>query len=204
MRDCLQALEEIIESNQASNIRSLRLLTAPPTSPEGWCQGWAYCPPSSMADVLDVRLTKRTVGKKEFMVWTQGGNFALSEGHVIYRNDCLDVYKLAWGKALETLPLHCLQVISAVPVAPSAIVSREVVEEESLLKTRKDEIKERGNILRVTENEKGWLITERAWREAGSVTFATLEKQNGRLVKTGRHTVTQDEFVRLLITGKMP
>jgi hypothetical protein len=86
----------------------------------GFCVGWYYAVPYSFANALDIMLTKRTdkKTKKEFLIWSQGSAFYFPTGYTVHTVP--QRIGQAWGEMLKTNE-SSLQVQESIPAVPAHI-----------------------------------------------------------------------------------
>lgn len=93
----LTLLEQITpEMITSRNDRVTEFLCSPAQKPshtlrpeqwvEGWCVGWVFAVPPTMATALDIQLTPRITDGHKRLEWTQGSAFDFHTGYTIYDN----------------------------------------------------------------------------------------------------------------------
>jgi hypothetical protein len=89
-----------------------RSLICNPVFHRGYSVGWHFVLPEAFKEALDIRLTPRVSGGKNFDILTQGRGFNFKVGDVLY--DTRKAYELAWENALRHIG-HSVQVEAAEP-----------------------------------------------------------------------------------------
>lgn len=225
-KEALQILSELtplrIEKQQN---RTRRFITSPkadqPPSvlpqdwPEGWCVGWAFAVHPSLAEAMDIRIVTRSKTDKvldadgrriqkrsadgnlvfkengrpdyeaiktTWLEWSQGAAFDFHERTIVH--DAPEAWSLPWGEALQHIN-YSLQIIDAIPASPAVAPVAE--QKATSLKPYRP-------------------AKEGVLRYRGEVTFQ-IYRPNTDCTAIERHgeprTVSQDEFVRILITGNL-
>lgn len=180
---------------------------------EGWCSGWAFAVQPSMAEVMDICIVTRSktekmldtagkpvlkrnpdgsvayksngipeyeVVKTAWQEWSQGSWFDFREGYTFH--DAPEAYTLPWSEALSYIKCS-LRIIDAISATP-AIQPKPERKATATLPYRAG--------------------TEEVLRFRGEVTFGTYRPNAAgtNLESFGEpRTVSQDEFMRILIAG---
>jgi hypothetical protein len=137
---------------------------------------WAFCVPRCFNDALDIKFSENKFNTVSYAIWTQGSSFAFQRNDIIFDKPKGD---MRWGDFLSMFR-YCIHIDSASPAMPS---EKESSDEETPYnnKARKKVIK----------------------TNPGSVTFTIKTPNDDKtgLVKIANKTMTQADFVKLLIVG---
>ncbi len=153
-------------------------LTTTLKDPSAQPNKWGFYVPSCFNEALDIQLTDRVINENNTdRIWTQGGNFAFSEGDTLYST--VEAYQ-KWREALTKIE-YGVQVKSSSPVTWTWT----------------------GRYIE-TIGRNGQIYKKKEWiRNQGFVAFAILRSNPGRtkLLEQKHQTMSQDDFVRFLIMG---
>ena len=187
-------------------------------------QDWAFAVSSSHSSALDIRRTSRVVDGTRRMVWTQGVTFDFGEGDTFYNTPA--AYTGQWNEAIQLIST-CIEVLSGRIVSPAKglLVSAQDVAHGRLqgrmcevhrllpqtpipLDEAKGLVREQTgsafgqSILSQLEEADAVIVEAQEKRFPGLVTFQTLTPDASGILRPGENTsVTQDQFVRILILG---
>ena len=155
-------------------------------------QGWAFTVGRHFFDALDCKLSQyiHPETKKKLKRWSQGSAFDFSDGHVLH--------------SAPGFPLCCLQIKEALPAQAGGFQLEKHEHEPTHLPESNPET---GLRVKVQHKPKAkrffWHSTIQTRRDPGKVIFDVYlpgTEAPWRHHKTV--TITQDAFVRLLITGE--
>lgn len=152
-------------------------------------------------------LTK--AGKPEYvkiqrrkLEWTQGSTFSFDRGQIFY--DAPEARTMVWK---ETLPCinTALQIKTGRPADPARVRVRRFQQQPTDIREMLARIKEQG--LRYTweidedQKQKPYCLSVFIPRDPGQVVFWVYKRNGTVLKKVEERTVTQDEFIHILING---
>lgn len=165
---------------------------------------WAFPIPDCFMETIDLRPEPASTRSRR-LVLKQGSRFAFDVGHVVY--DTALAY-LAWSEALRHVN-RAFQVLEALPASPARIEKRVFAARPSdgdiasILAEMGENVA--GHGLK-HEKKDGWVLRVSVKRSPGHVRLNELTPapDRGGLAAARELTLTQDAFVRLLITGKEP
>ncbi|WP_285905717.1 hypothetical protein [Pseudodesulfovibrio pelocollis] len=175
---------------------------------EGMATGWHFHVGAQFKRCLDTALTGRIALTNDppVMRWTQGGDFCFDEGVVIYDSPLSDT---PWSANLQEF-VQCLQVKQSLPATSAHVVTESWNERPSDLADRQAEWSAKGIKTATIDHlhRKTPLFQLKAFipRDPGQVRFLllTTSADKTRLEHVETTWCTQDEFIRILITGEIP
>ncbi len=177
----------------------------------GSAQGWAYYITGAYARSLGMRLGPPNAeddtedqDDSTKTVWTQGSRFCFSEGSMMYDTPkCRQV----WREALKCISEQ-VQVTSGTPAVPAAYKRYRYTDADvKKAEAKGEELTSQGWKVELIHNPNAhkwnWFLDKYYPRNPGFVRFK-VQKPNSSKTGLGQpvfYTTTQDDFVRMLITG---
>lgn len=193
----------------------------------GFCAGWHFAVHRACATALDIMLTPRKDQEtnRDTLVWTQGSAFNFTAGYTVHTAPRIDGQP--WSEMLAG-NTSSLQVQDSLPAVPASVEIHSFflselqapldmeAEEEAANPNRYPHewrLVRKSNSHKPKDPKTGRPPSEEAWelrvsvpRNAGKVTYCHYVRSPDGTAMIPHHTktCTQDDFVRLLITGEEP